>query len=167
MRDQITRVVPLGETPGVFFNNAIARGMTPPSHATMSVHFILEPKDKVLVLRIYMDLSKHELLERCLAGRTQNPNEFLHSKIWTTLSKTKFVARKTVNYQGSLTILQHNFGYKSTSMMLSSALTAASPHYIHTMDLKDRTRKRSASHPKQRATKRRILDDKDYAPGAF
>lgn len=57
---------------------------------------------------MYQDLTRDELLERCLGGRTQNPNESLHCKIWYGLSETKFYGLKNVQYSAAHTILQHN-----------------------------------------------------------
>lgn len=44
---------------------------------------------------MYEDLSKVILLERCLHGKTQNPNERLIGVIWQRLPKTVFVGFQT------------------------------------------------------------------------
>lgn len=65
------------------YNKAIAKGETPPSHRNMKVYLRL-PDGKLRGIRlVYEDLTIPDLLKRCPKDRTQNPNESLHSKIWS------------------------------------------------------------------------------------
>jgi hypothetical protein len=56
----------------------------------------------VVVMRhlkpVYKDLTDSRLLEKCLAGKTQNPNESLNNCIWSVLPKQIFVALKTLKF---------------------------------------------------------------------
>ena len=45
---------------------------------------------------IYRSLSSPELLQKCLHGRTQNPNESFHRCIWDRVPKTTFVGLQTL-----------------------------------------------------------------------
>ena len=51
---------------------------------------------KEIISPIFMDLSKPELLIKCLHGKTQNNNECLNSVIWKRLPKDIFVNRTTL-----------------------------------------------------------------------
>ena len=45
---------------------------------------------------IFQDLSKEELLSKCLHSQTQNTNEALNAIIWTWCPKNIFVGRRTL-----------------------------------------------------------------------
>lgn len=77
---------PLGKDSWCFFQRARAEGRSA-SHKDMKVKFILPNKERAKVLKIYQELTEDNLLSRCLLGKTQNPNESLHSKIWNTVNK--------------------------------------------------------------------------------
>ena len=64
-----------------FYNKALAENRKPPSHTDMKIRFQLEPYLKKEIQAIYLDLTRTDLLRRCLKGKTQNPNESIHSKI--------------------------------------------------------------------------------------
>ena len=82
---------PKGPDSYCFYNKALAENRTHLSHTDMKVRFQLKPHLKKAILAINLDLTRTDLLRRCLKGMTQNPNESFHSKIWSKLSKTKFV----------------------------------------------------------------------------
>ena len=50
-----------------------------------NIHKIIEP--------IFMDLSKDEILKKCLHGKTQNPNEAFNNIIWSKCPKKHFVTK--------------------------------------------------------------------------
>jgi hypothetical protein len=78
-----------------FFNNAVAKGEQPGPHAD-NMTFSLAPAVTNEMRPVYMRLSDNELMERCRRGKTQNPNEGLHSLIWRRCPKTVFVGRKRI-----------------------------------------------------------------------
>lgn len=45
---------------------------------------------------VFKDLTKEELLKKCLHGRTQNPNESFNAVIWNRLPKTVYVGYDTM-----------------------------------------------------------------------
>lgn len=106
---------PAGRDSWCFYRRAQATGRTA-SHSEMKVKFILPPKDKAKVARIYNELTDDDLLSRCLLGKTQNPNESLHSKIWYSIQKIKFFGLKTTTYNAHHTILVHNIGHQKADL---------------------------------------------------
>ena len=49
-----------------------------------------------LILPVFTDLSKPDLLKKCLHGKTQNNNECLHGVVWKRIPKDIFVGRKVL-----------------------------------------------------------------------
>lgn len=151
-----------------FYNRALAMNMTPQSHEKMLVYFRLEKEERNQVFQVYKDLAKDELLQRCLKGKTQNANESLRSKIWGTLSKTKFYGLKTVQYSVVNTVLKHNFGYEAASVSAELGF-GKPPHHVAEMKKKDKKRRISAI-PKRKAKRKKggtSKQDEDNAAGAF
>jgi hypothetical protein len=64
-----------------FYNRAIAEGKEVPSHKDMKLSVKLQAQEYDKVEQIYKNLTDENLLSRCLKGRTQNPNESLHSRL--------------------------------------------------------------------------------------
>lgn len=99
-----------------FYNRAQAKGETA-KHSSMRVYIHLPETHLQRIRQVYEDLTSDELLKRCLRGKTQNPNEFLHSKIWSKCNKIKFFGFDRVKFVAQISILDHNFGYKDASLM--------------------------------------------------
>ncbi|XP_076622851.1 uncharacterized protein LOC143342632 [Colletes latitarsis] len=57
----------------------------------------LHPDVQVAIKSTYEELSKTELLERCLGGFSQNQNESFNSKIWKIAPKTVFCGSEIIN----------------------------------------------------------------------
>ena len=156
---------PEGVNSWCFYNKAVAEKKDPPSHSQMKVRFILDSiEDRKKILDVYLSLTQDNLLLRCLKGRTQNPNESIHSKIWSSLSKTHFYGRETVLFSATLTVLQHNFGYEGAEMFLENG--SINSGILHRLQLKDKARLRQAQRSTPKKRKREATDD-SYAPGEF
>ena len=142
---------------------AEAEGRTPPSHTNTKVSFELEPRLGKSVLAIYLDLTRTDLLRRCLKGKTQNPNESFHAKIWNKLSKTKFVSLPTARYSIVEAVSQHNNGYGRST--IASQYVPSTIQYLKKMDKESTRQTLSPSHIK----KKRRYDEMsaDYAAGSF
>lgn len=67
------------------------------------------------VLPVYQQLSKDELLVRCLDSYTQNPNESLNQLIWKKCPKKVYAGRKVVELCTSSAVLSFNEGILGTS----------------------------------------------------
>ncbi|GFW79433.1 uncharacterized protein TNCV_3459031 [Trichonephila clavipes] len=70
---------PEGESSWCFYKRAIAKGETPGSHSSMKTY--LSPQVVEKIMPVYQRLASDTILERCVAGKTQNSNESLHSCI--------------------------------------------------------------------------------------
>ena len=64
---------------------------------------------KELVMPIFKDLSKPELLKKCLRGKTQN-NECLNGVVWKRLPKDVFIGGKTLELGISSAVINFNDG---------------------------------------------------------
>ncbi|KAK3878986.1 hypothetical protein Pcinc_016430 [Petrolisthes cinctipes] len=118
-------------------------------------------------MQVYLDLTQDSLLVKCLMGKNQNPNESLHSKIWSTLLKTKFYVLETVQFSSTLTILQHNFGYQRVNIMKELGFgdpTTAETNYL---SAKDKSRIEASQRKKLSKKRKRTESDAAYRTGAF
>jgi len=61
---------------------------------------------------IFDKLTKDELLERCVGGHTQNPNESLNSIIWKNAPKTVFCGKQVLDIGVADAVIIFNTGYK-------------------------------------------------------
>lgn len=135
----------------------------------MTVYFRLDPNDLKKVYSVYVDLSKDELLHKCIQGLTQNPNESLHSKVWHSLSKTKFFGLNTIKYSVTHTVHCHNFGYESASISEKLGFGSMPVFSAKALRSKDVQRKRSALSPKGSRVKRhrKSRSDPSYEAGGY
>lgn len=132
----------------------------------MSVSFHLNDDERNLVLNVYKDLTSSTLLEKCLMGRTQNPNETFHSKVWRKISKSKFYDLFTVVYAVAQTIVEHNIGFTRSHVLHQMGLPVPSPAAVRHLDKLDAERQRKAT-PKQKEKKERCAPSSDnYGAGA-
>ena len=67
---------------------------------------------KSAILPIFQDLSKDELLSKCLHGRTQNANEALNKLIWQRCPKSTFVSKRIIDIATASAVLYFNDGCK-------------------------------------------------------
>ena len=77
---------PRGEESWCFYNRAHDKNETPGSHMKF-LHTPLSESVVCKMIPIFQRLASDSLLERCAAGRTQNANESLHSRIWRKCPK--------------------------------------------------------------------------------
>ncbi|KAH7953714.1 hypothetical protein HPB49_011513 [Dermacentor silvarum] len=82
---------PNGEESWCKYNRALAKQETPPKH-----HYNLPEHVDDALRPLYTRLSDKKLLKRCQRGKTQNPNESLHSVIWSLVWKNKHASLFTV-----------------------------------------------------------------------
>ncbi|GFY03696.1 uncharacterized protein TNCV_3666071 [Trichonephila clavipes] len=64
---------PEGESSWCFYKRAIAKGEIPRSHSSMRTY--LSPQIVEKIMPVYQRLASDTILERCVAGKTQNSNE--------------------------------------------------------------------------------------------
>ena len=68
----------------------------------LAIHKVLKP--------IFQDLSKEELLKKCLHGGTQNANESFNQLIWDRCPKSKFASKKIVELAVYSAVINFNSG---------------------------------------------------------
>ncbi|GFV66238.1 uncharacterized protein TNCV_2631791 [Trichonephila clavipes] len=100
---------PEGESSWCFYKRAIAKGETPGSHSSMRTY--LSPQVVEKIMPVYQRLASDTILERCVAGKTQNSNESLHSCIWRKCPKEVFVSKRRLEIAVTDAIEKHNLGY--------------------------------------------------------
>lgn len=88
-----------------FYQKALALGQEPSSHSTMKISFTLDDNQLQLVRQVYERLTTNTMMQRCLKGFTQNPNESFHGRVWfycpkhisASKNKLDFAAARRVN----------------------------------------------------------------------
>ena len=66
---------------------------------------------------MYVDLSKDELLKKCLHGKTQNQNESFNGTIWERVPKTRYVGIEKLKFGVYDAIANFNIGRKASVLM--------------------------------------------------
>ena len=79
----------------------ILADFSPPLHESLKKH----------LLPIYEDLSREDLLQRCLSGHTQNANENFNSTVWLRTPKNLHSGLKIVEIASSLVAGKFSGGY--------------------------------------------------------
>ena len=106
-----------------------------------SKHFPKLPMDlRPLIKPVFTELSKRELLEKCVLGATQNQNESLNNINWSRSPKTGFGSRKTVGIAVQLDVVTFNYDLEGLSPLFQN-LFGSSPRgftasYITSSDSK-------------------------------
>ena len=135
-----------------------------PSHSVMKLRLTVNEEQYKELHSVYKRLSDDSLLSRCLKGKTQNPNESLHSRIWILCPKVVSVSKAIVDFAVAQACLIYNTGYEKGS--LCDALKV--PKSISMMDILKkwdvRREQQQISKPKRRRSQ---LADPQYASGAF
>ena len=80
----------------------------------------LPAASKSAILPIFPDLSKDELLSKCLHGYTQNANEAPKKLIWQRCRKSAFVSKKTVDLAAASANLYFNDGCSGLDRIFQS-----------------------------------------------
>ena len=75
-----------------------------------NVHTPLTREVGRFVKPVYVRLGDEILLRRCLRGKTQNPNESLHSVIWRKCLKTDFLGKLRVEAGTAIAVSKFNQG---------------------------------------------------------
>ncbi|GFY15643.1 uncharacterized protein TNCV_1282911 [Trichonephila clavipes] len=148
---------PEGESSWCFYKRAIAKGETPGSHSSMKTY--LSPQVVEKIMPVYQRLASDTILERCVAGKTQNSNKSLHSCI--------FVSKRRLEIAVTDAIEKHNLGYvKSLEAKEDSCLKDS-----FSLTIAERQDKRRISQnisTKQKKRKRNATNtNAAYSAGAF
>ncbi len=171
---------PPGEESWCFMQRAEALGKEPEPHSTKKLYLSNIPGEQLeLVKGVYKNLANPALLQKCLSGRIQNPNESLHSKVWRKVSKDKYAGLHRTCFVSQMTIWEHNFGYSESNLLQCIGFGVSSP-ITKAQERRDKERKRHQTprHKKktkvgedtqqetQTGRKRKRLTDTSYQAGA-
>ena len=167
---------PVGADSWCFYQKALATGQKPGPHR-VNVHTALSAEVTPHVKDVYTRLSDKSLLERCLQGKTQNPNESLYSKIWAKCPKAGFVGLQRVLSATCAAVAEFNSGVEVTMQRLYGTMGITSGERL--IASADRKRVREAGRQAEASTKtarraRRFTraaeadaSASDYAAGGF
>ncbi|XP_011343323.1 uncharacterized protein LOC105282795 isoform X2 [Ooceraea biroi] len=108
---------PIGADSWCSWRKAEARGQL--DNYTHPKQLISSEIEKHL-LPVYQDLSRDDLLQRCLGGYTQNPNESFNSTIWRLAPKHLHCGSKVLEIASFLTAGAFNEGYSSLLRTMQS-----------------------------------------------
>lgn len=111
---------PTVENSWCFYQRAKAKNITPESHMT-AVKTPLSEENVRKMMPLYQRLSSDSLLNKCLAGKTQNANEALNNVIWSKCPKTTFMSKAKLELGVCEAISIYNTGYEKTSSSFQDA----------------------------------------------
>lgn len=169
---------PPGEDSWCFVRRAEATGETPGPHRE-NVGTPLSPEVAPYVKEVYDRLGHHDLLQRCLRGKSQNPNEALHSVIWGKCPKTGFVGLQRVVAATCSGVAEFNCGVELNMRTLFNVMDIVpGTHLMKSAVTADSLRlqqslRYSAASTKEARCARRVAraatadSGTDYAAGAF
>nr|XP_053647260.1 uncharacterized protein LOC128698876 [Cherax quadricarinatus] len=155
------QLCPPGCASWCFYQKALADNLPPPPHTTLKMKFQLEPAYFNQVHKIYKDLTRNEMMERCIQGRTQNLNESLHQRIWSYCNKALFRNKWQVDFSVSHAIAEYNAGYERSCLdkQVGYGRSSLNQHRLMNMDRNMQTVKT------RRCKKRKMVVDTSYEAG--
>ena len=104
------RQCPVGENSWCFYQQALAKGEHPPSHADHPCHTFLTRSVAHKLIPVYRRMSDEALLRRMAHGGTQNNNECLNATIWARCPKTAFMGLRRVKGSVARAVCAFNEG---------------------------------------------------------
>ena len=121
-------------------------------------------------------LSDRVLLQRCLAGMTQNQNECVNGHVWAMSPKTRFCGKRRVVVAVCETIAVSNTGAASKAKLFEKSGVHIGKNRFRGLRFQDKTRLQSAAQKvsekyirtrtrKRQASKKK--SDMSYLPGGF
>lgn len=131
---------------------------------------------------VFRSLTDRKLLEKCMHGRTQNPNESFNSCIWKRLPKTKFIGMKTLKMGVMDAVICFNDGVSSRANVFKSMGIVPGQNMCESLrkidfrrisDAELKLKKLSKEARKQKKKLKKQLDNaemksqSDYGPGMF
>ncbi|XP_052128327.1 uncharacterized protein LOC113205481 isoform X2 [Frankliniella occidentalis] len=170
---------PKGENSWCNYNKAKSKGTLPKfKHKAALPGAVL-----TAIKPVFKDLSKEELLQKCVGGYTQNPNESLNNLIWKNVPKTVFCGRKTLEIGVHDAVIVFNSGQKGRLKVFEKLGITPGQFCVSYCNEKDTLRKtvaqkrvlettkeaRKAKRQKNKDTSEKQLAEEGvmYAPGAF
>ena len=146
-----------------FYNQALANNETPKSHRDMKIRFQLSADELSLVKEVYDKLTKGKMMLKCLVGRTQNPNESLHSRKWRICPKHKNANKPMLDFAAAQAVANYNTGH--TNSCLDSIMGIPRTKALHKI-LKEQDRRMDVA-PRKKMRNKRLQEELEYAAGSF
>lgn len=87
-----------------------ASPMRTPSHSVMKLRLSVNQEEYKKLESVYTRLSDDSLLNKCLKVKTQNPNESIHSRIWSLCPKVVSVSKGILDFAVAQSCLIYNKG---------------------------------------------------------
>ena len=154
-RTHIIPAAPKVWLPGAF-TSALGQDEEPGQHEENIRHPLAYDVVEAM-LPVYTRMSDPNLLKRLAKAKTQNPNECLHSVLWSRCPKTVFVGRHKVQGAAASAIAVYNEGASQlTSLMQNMAVEVNEVTLAHNA-AKDGLRLYKADIAMQEVAKRRRL----------
>lgn len=101
---------PKSEDSWCFYERAVAKNEPVVSHKEIKVTFEHPDNLRSKVDGEYKRLTSDKLLTACLLGKTQNPNEHLHSRVWRYCSKYKNSNKHILDFASAQAVVDYNEG---------------------------------------------------------
>lgn len=133
-----------------------------PSHSTMKVSFQVGKEERLKIKAVYERLTAENLLGRCLKGKTQNPNESLHSRVWKLCPKSKSLGKLTLDFAVAQAVTNYNIGYKAA--FLGNELGIENNRILKVLEGMDKRREQVIQRKAKKKKKTLEIDPK-YGPG--
>lgn len=92
----------------------------------------------------HLTLSDSKLLERCVRGATQNPNEAINSLVWVHSPKHKHHGVKIIRFAAASGVCHFHGGALSRNRVMERLAIPGGTHTKHSFSLKDRKRLQKA-----------------------
>ncbi|GFS86200.1 uncharacterized protein TNCV_660851 [Trichonephila clavipes] len=127
----------------------------------------LSPQVVEKIMPVYQRLASDTILERCVAGKTQNSNESLHSCIWRKCPKEVIVSKRRLEIAVTDAIEKHNLGYVK-SLEAKEDLCLNDNFSLTIAERQDKRRISQNIFMKQKKRKRNATNtNAAYSAGAF
>ena len=173
---------PPGSESWCFFQGALAEGTEPGPHAEHLRHPLAYEVAEAM-LPIYTRMSDPNLMQRLAKGKTQNPNECLHSVVWSRCPKTVFVGRHKLHGAVASAVSAFNTGASQLTDLMRRMAIEINKVTLAYAEEKDRVRMQRASKGAHEEEKERrlakqarrkeeraadtLVEGPTYVPGGF
>lgn len=142
----------------------------------------LDPAIIEAIKPVFDNLSKPDLLKKCLHGRTQNVNESFNAVLWTRIPKKNFVGIQTLKYGTYDAVVTFSEGSKGRLQVLEDIGVKIGKNCVNALEDIDRDRvtkgqiacaeESKMARKRARMIKKNLLDaekedEQDYGAGIF
>ena len=127
----------------------------------MKVKFTLR-KEEFQAVEVYQNLTEDSVLMKCLLGKTQNPNEHIHSRVWRIIPEHKNAKRRYLDFAAAQAVGCCNFGHEESNL---NALLGIPYYKILHANLQEADKKMIL--PCQKKMRLKIKQDSAYTPGGY